>query len=247
VGLLGLLSSSVAFAQPLPSESPETPVEHDPAAAPAPSEEPTPPTPPEPPAEIKALAKYFGISSKEVPKNTDHFETLGSFGWQIGLTEVTDSETGAPATVPFIGIRRWTSRMGYEIAIGANYLRENDETTGMANSAVVLGGTYGFLYALGIHRHMTVFVEPQGTFMMVVPDDDSAAKNTYLTDARCNIGAEIRLGMIGLPQIGLTAKFAAGVRFSNQGKTDVFLGTTDDAATGIKGLLQSKVGFIFYM
>ncbi len=182
-----------------------------------------------------------------VQGDSDHAQTIGAWGFQV--TGVDSAQVPpAPEVLPMLGVRRWSGTRGWEAGVTAAYVRDGQPEPLGDTSAFVMGGTFGYLWALGIYKHMNVFWEPQGTFLFAIPDEDSGAEEAVIIEGRVNVGTEVRLGMFGLPRIGLTAKIGAGVRVVSQGDTDLELGTTlDPIANSVRGLLQTSVGFVFYM
>lgn len=175
------------------------------------------------------------------PGTTDHDQTIGAMGF-----EITSIESAFGATVPMLGIRKWSSRTsGWELGATVTLANNADDS-----SDVIFGASFGLLGTLGIYKHMVVFWEPTGTLLVVTRDDGNDLTDEdpmFLVDARFSVGAEIRLGGLGLPRIGMTTRISAGARIVHDGDNTAFvIGNMGGAATSFDGLLAATVGFVFY-
>jgi hypothetical protein len=141
-----------------------------------------------------------------------------------------------------LGVRKWGSRdTGWEA--GGTIVFFNDGAAEATN--IAFGGTFGYMRTLGVYSHMSVFWEPQGTVLVLIPDGGDTA---FSLEGLFNLGTEVRLGMLGLPRIGLTAKLGAGLRVENDGtNTNLFFGTEGGLNNSVDGLLNGTIGFVFYM
>ena len=194
--------------------------------------------------EAKEAELNFEVNSGH--SSSDHTKTVGNWGFQVAAIEA--GIVPGVGTLPFVGVRKWTSAdQGFEGGVALSFNHDGQTTPLSDTSVISLGVTAGWLRALSVHKHLTVFWEPQGTLIVVLPDDDSGGENGFVFDGRVNVGGELRLGMIGLPEIGLTTKISGGLRVSHDGETDFFLGTFGGAANSIRGLLQTSVGFVLYL
>ncbi len=175
---------------------------------------------------------------------SDHASTVGHWGVQVASLD------GAPGLglLPFVGFRKWTSQnQGFEGGIALSLNHEGQPEPLSDTSIVSLGVTGGWMRTLSVHKHLAIFWEPQATLIVVIPDSDSGAENGFVFDGRVNIGGELRLGMLGLKEIGLTTKFSGGFRVAHDGETDFFLGTFGGSGNSVEGLLQATVGFVLYL
>ena len=218
------------------------------AASPASAQPEEPELEPEPEPEPEAQPAEPQANNQpasSVGGGTDHDQTIGAWGIQVtsGM-EFTIPGPLMPTVVslPVIGVRRWNSSgTGWE----AGALLSIDRDGAADATDMMFGGSFGFLKTLGVYEHMVVFGEPQAVAVVVVPDGGDTG---FLVDARLNVGVEVRLGFLGLPRLGMTAKIAAGVTLLNDGNdTSVFFGTMGSENGSIEGLLDGTVGFVFYM
>ncbi len=183
---------------------------------------------------------------------SDFDQTLGAWGFEVVAQQLPPGLVGAatPAIIPLLGVRTWSSREGgWEAGAALAFRRESE--AGVDASALYLGGTFGLIRALGVYDHLAVFWEPQGTLLVLVPDDGIDGTDNdpgFFAEARVSVGAEVRLGFIGLERIGLTTKLGAGLQVLNDGSdTDFAVGTLGGVANSVEGLLETNVGFVFYM
>lgn len=199
-----------------------------------------------------ALAESSSPGAERAEVATDHDLTVGSWGFQVAALEATgalpaSSSSPVGNVIPFVGVRRWFTRnTGLEAGLTVLFVQDGQDAPLSDTSAVAFGATVGLLKSLGVFQHMTVFWEPQAAVLVVLPDSSSGVDEQFTLDARLNIGAEIRLGMIGLERLGLTTRIAAGFRLTNDGNTDLFVGTIGGVSNSVKSLLESTLGFVFY-
>jgi hypothetical protein len=208
------------------------------SAVPALAQDPLPPAGPAPVATASA-------------GGSDHAQTVGAWGFQLVVNESLGLN-GANQTVPLLGVRRWVAPdTGWEAGAALIYAKQDNGA--VSPQLIAIGGTFGWMRTLGIHEHMVVFWEPQGTVLVGIPDDDNAAtddENSFAVEARFNVGTEVRLGALGLPRLGLTAKLGAGLRVADDGNgTDISFGSIFGSGqnNSVEGLLDGAIGFVFYM
>ena len=97
---------------------------------------------------------------------------------------------------------------------------------GPDSSLFILGGTFGWMKTIGVYEHNDYLLgagrRPARVHSRHAGMDDVA----WAIQAKFSVGAELRLGMIGLPRIGLTTKISAGLQLTNDGNnTDIAIGT----------------------
>ncbi len=178
---------------------------------------------------------------------TDHDGTVGAWGFQVADAPAF-APLGAGVTLPMVGVRRWGSRdTGLEAGALFMFTQQGADPQ---PSTTAFGGTFGYLRAFGIYKHMSVFWEPQASLLVVVTNDGVAGTDDptqMLLDGRFNLGTEVRLGFLGLPNLGMTAKLSAGLTLVNDGNsTNFFIGSEGGVASSVRGLLETSVGFVWY-
>ena len=185
-----------------------------------------------------------------VTTGTDHDRTVGAWGFQV-----VDSPTFVAALGPdspglqMIGVRKWGTRTsGWEAGAIFNFTQLGAEPE---PTVAVFGGTFGYLRTMGIYKHMSVFWEPQASIVLVAPNDgvDGTDDPTQLLlQGKFSIGAEVRLGWFGIPELGVTAKISGGLEIANNGdESDFSIGTQGGFANSIRGLVRTGVGFVYYI
>ncbi|MDX2092072.1 MAG: hypothetical protein SFX73_29680 [Kofleriaceae bacterium] len=211
------------------------------------------PTDVEPTPSLDAPSPSAPIAEAKVEDTASDFEKSGTaWGFQItsalelttfGVDPVTGNPTLVPVTVPMIGMRKWASPShGFEL--GALFRIEKD--TGL-DANIFLGGAAGYLKTFTTHRHMRTFGELLGGIGLLMQGEDGLDDSLVLF-ARVAIGTEVRLGMVGLPHIGLTARIGAGLQVASVGdNTEITLGTEGGENMSVRGLLEGTVGFVFYL
>jgi hypothetical protein len=184
---------------------------------------------------------------------TAHDATVGDWGFQITGTEAqivfADDGTGgvtiATAALPLIGVRKWGTRdTGWE----AGGTLAFTSFGGPEAKQLLFGGTFGYMKAIGIHKSMVVYWEPQGTFLMNLPDSMGVDDPTlWQLAVDFNIGMEARLTFFGFERVGFTAKLGAGFVVQDVGDDINFGFSTGALQSSLSGLLSGSIGFVWYM
>jgi hypothetical protein len=178
---------------------------------------------------------------------SDHQLTVGHWGAEVVALAIGGFTPQTPAVIPMLGVRKWTSETsGWEAGVALAFISDGGDP---AQTTLWAGGSFGFMKTLGVMKHMVVFWEPQGTLLIVVPNDgiDGTDDQTvFVLDGRFNLGTEVRLGMVGLPHLGMTARISAGLQMLAAENTAFFIGTQGGLQNSVRGLLEGDVGFVFY-
>ena len=164
----------------------------------------------------------------------DHEAVVGM--WGVAVADVTGI-----FQQPGLSVRRWGSPgRGWEAGLSLLIVNESDATD------FGVGAMFGYLVALSTFDHMVVFMEPEGGLSVFKPDSQDSL---FTFRARMSLGAEIQLGMMGLPQLAVTTRVSAGVDVTNDsdsGDTRLRLGTFGSENNSVRGVLEGTLGFVFY-
>jgi hypothetical protein len=167
------------------------------------------------------------------------YDIIGAYGFQVmGQTRLINTSVSQPP--PTVGVRQWFDEDGgFEVGLGLSVVGDD----GSVDSVVgVMGGA---MRTLGSYRNMTVFWEPQVGVWTIIPDNGDRA---YAMNLRLGLGAEIRLGMIDLPRLGITTRIAGGLDLLHDGGSDLaVIGTGGSVNSGLRALFEGAFGFVFYM
>lgn len=145
-----------------------------------------------------------------------------------------------------MGVRIWfTRRVGLDAGVGLLIARPAGKTADDENkpTQVGFGLTGGVPIAMGIYRHVTMFVGPELGFAILHQGEDM---DLWLLDLRGKLGLEISLGFIDIPRVSLVGTFGFGLRvFNDSNSSEIELGTTK--GFGLNELWDTTVGLVFYI
>lgn len=172
----------------------------------------------------------------------DFGQTDGVWGFQVSAVQPIPVGLFAGATLPLVGVRKWTGDAGIEAGATLALFRD-----GASEDMDVLVGVHaGMLKAFGIYDHMAVFWEPEVQFFFLAPGADGVDP-AWAVNLLANVGTEVRLGVLGLPRIGVTAKLGGGITLGDDGSGfDFGLLVGTNQQTSVRGMLEGTVGFVFY-
>ncbi len=197
----------------------------------------------------------------EFPGVSDHEQTIGAWGFQVTSLKTLAELAGEPIVAlpnfPAAGVRRWNGGTGWEaggtvaVLSDADPRMEPGDPMADRTTEILLGGSFGLLRSLGVHQHMVVFWEPEVRFWIRLPggvdEIGDPLSLQYSLSTVVSVGTEIRLGILGLPRLGMTAKISGGLSIVDDGNGLNFalLGGAAENS-GLTGLLGGAVGFVFY-
>jgi hypothetical protein len=187
----------------------------------------------------------------------------------LDATGMSSTET----PVPTIGVRYWFGdRMGIEAGLGFGYAGASQSVTGggmvsITNQPSVfgIGLQAGLPIVLAYYKHVNFFVSPFLGFYYgnsghtVMPSDPTSyVASTVRFNLGAQAAAEVSLGMIGLPQVSIEARFGLQlgvtshtIEVANAGnvtslnRTEIGFGTTV-GNFALRDLLVSSLAATYY-
>jgi hypothetical protein len=216
-----VVSTGVAFAQPVPA----SPAPPPPAGTPA---LPPPPAPAE--SAVPALPSDSAAYPAPGPVNpvigdgtSDHDSIVGLWGIEArrlgGFRRSPGQDTGCAepclADMNSLGVRKWVSsryayNAGLAIAVGGGSRRAATGTQTF-DTYLGFGPTFGASFLAANWKHLAVSIVPQLDLVYFLPS--SSGRKSLLINVRSVVEGEVHLGMIGLPaasvavSTGLTGSF----------------------------------------
>jgi hypothetical protein len=185
--------------------------------------------------------------------DTDHDMVIKSLGFQVVYVGQFFSGIGAPAATTVnlgeLGVRYWfTRRIGLDAGLGMAIVGQQIDDPNVDDPATqtLFGLTAGMPIALGIYRHVNMFVAPEIGFGVWRENRDTVP---WLLFLRGKLGVEFSLGFIDIPRVSLIGAMSLGLRVFNDGRdpdtTTVVFGT--DSGYTIEGLFEGSIGLCWYL